>query len=194
MTLVAGLGKIAEQAVTDESYQIGRARVTEGVAGQDLDGLGRAPAGGSDDVEQHVRYDAPVEVESDLPQEEEREAAIDVDVGDHHPDRQEDGADEYPAGTDHRVSSRELGLELSGEDHAKRHPDNPRQHRHNSEHELHFVLRDASVLLSHGLEAVLDEVRPPPAESPGTEGDAGEGESGEDEALVLGETDDVLLK
>ena len=44
------------------------------MTGQDLYSLGRAPAGGTDDVQEDVRDDAPVEIQGQAPEEDEEEA------------------------------------------------------------------------------------------------------------------------
>ena len=155
------------------------------MAGEDLDGLGGAAAGGGDDVEEHVRDDAPVEVEGDAAEEDEGEADVDVDVCEGEAGAEEDGrADEAP-GTDEGVHPRVLGLQLGGEHHPQRHPHDAGHHHDHPEDECHAVWLDLAVRLLLGLERVLQQLGPPPGEGARHEGDTGEGQRREHEALVL---------
>ena len=180
--------------MTHQSDQIGRTGVAKRVACQDLQGLGSAPDIGRHYVEQDVGYDTPVEVEGDLSDEQHDEHGVDVLVRQEHPDAEEDGAEDDSKGTNQWVSPGILGLQIGGEDHAQRNPHNTRDHRHDPEDQLDVLLVNLSVLRLLGKQAGPDEVWPKPGESSEAKSDAGEAHRREDEALVLGQTDNVLLK
>ena len=182
------------ERATHQSDQIGRAGVSKCVTAEDLEGLRCAADVGGNDVEENVSDDAPVEVEGDLANEEHEEHGVDVLVSQDHPDGEEDSAEDDPNPTDERVSPGKPGLQAGGEDHTQRYSNYARHHGHHTEDQFNILLGNLSVLRLLGQQAFPDEVRAKPGEGSQAECDAGEAKGGEDEALVLGQTDDVLLK
>ena len=164
------------------------------MAAEDLEGLRCAADVGGNDVEEDVSDDAPVEVEGHLANEQHDEHGVDVLVSQDHPNGEEDSAEDDPDPADERVRPREPGLQAGGEDHTQWDPHDAGHHGHHTEDELNILLVNFSVLRLLGEETFPDEVRAKPGEGSQAECDAGEPQRGEDEALVLGETDDVLLK
>ena len=88
-----------------QSNEIWRASISEGMTGQDLYCLGRASAGGTDDVQEDVRDDAPVEIQGQAPEEDEEEAGDDVDVDKEETEGEKHGGDEKSSSTNDWICS-----------------------------------------------------------------------------------------
>ena len=63
---------------TYQSNEIWGASISESMTCKNLNGLSCAPAGWSDNVEEHVGDDAPVEIQGNTSEEDEEEAHVDV--------------------------------------------------------------------------------------------------------------------
>ena len=164
------------------------------MTGEDLESLGRAADVGRDDVEQDVRHDTPVEVEGHLANKQQGEGGVDVGVCQEHSQGEEEGAEDDSNATDERVGPGEPGLQTGGEDHAQRNTHYSGHHRDDTEDKLNIIHVNLSVLRLLRKEAFLDEVWTKPGHRTQAECDTGETQGREEEALVLGEADDVLLK
>ena len=164
------------------------------MTGQDLYCLGRTSAGGADDVQEDVRDDAPVEIQGQAPEEDEEEAGDNVDVDKEETEGEKHGGDEKSSSTNDWICPWILCLQRCGQGHTQGDPNYPRHHHDHTEDEGDVLGVDAPVLLVHGVEPVRDVLGPPPRQGPSHEGDASERQSRKYKTLVLGQTDDILLK